>query len=129
MINPEKNYKLDKYIIFTTKFQINLIPKCKQLLIDSTLKSCPKRYYQIINIAGYYEDIGTIIPIIMIPTTGKSFYLYNKNFEAVKEIIIDKGISLDKIPNRIIIDFEKSLQKSKKLIFQMLKQTGVISIL
>ena len=73
MINPEKNYKLDKYIIFTSNFQINLIPKFIQLLIDGTFKSCLRGFYQIINIAGYYEDIGTIIPIFMIPT---NIYLY-----------------------------------------------------
>ena len=52
MINPEKNYKLDKYIIFTSKFQINLIPKFKQLLIDGIFKSCPRWYYQKVNILG-----------------------------------------------------------------------------
>ena len=102
MINPEKNYKLDKYIIFTSNFQLNLIPKFKQLLIDGTFKSCPRGFYQIINIAGYYDDIGTIIQIFMIPTSGKSFYLYNKIFKDFKENIIDNGISLDKIPERII---------------------------
>ena len=94
---------MDIYIIFTSKFQINLIPKYKQLLINGKFKSCRWGYYQIINIAGYYEDIGTIVPIFMIPTTGKSFYLYNKIFEDIKEIIIDNGISLDKIPKRIIL--------------------------
>ena len=117
MINPEKNNKLDKYVIFTTKFQLNMIPKCKQLLIDGTFKSCPRGYYQIINIAGFYEDINSIIPIFMIPTTGKSFYLYNKIFEDVKKIINDNGIKLENIPTRIIIDFEKSLQKSIKINF------------
>ena len=33
--------------------------------------------------------INSIIPIFMIPTTGKSFYLYNKIFEDVKKIIND----------------------------------------
>ena len=49
LLNPEKNNKLEQYIIFTTKFQINLLYKCKQILIDGTFKSCPKKFYQIKN--------------------------------------------------------------------------------
>ena len=75
LINPEKNNKLDKYIIFTSKFQLNLLPKCKQILIDGTFKSCPRGYYQIINIAGYYENINSIVPIFMIPTTNNILFI------------------------------------------------------
>lgn len=47
IINPQKNNVLEKYIIFTTNFQINLLKKCNQILIDGTFKSAPKNYYQI----------------------------------------------------------------------------------
>ena len=53
----------------------------------------------------------------MIPTTGKSVYLYNTIFEDVKKIIINNNINIEDIPNKIIIDFEKSLQKSIKTNF------------
>ena len=46
-LNPDKDNKLEKYLIFTTKFQINLLTKCNQILIDGTFKSCPKNFYQI----------------------------------------------------------------------------------
>lgn len=77
----------------------------------------PRGYYQIINIAGYYPELNTIIPIFMIPTTGKSVYLYNTIFEDVKKIIINNNINIEDISNKIIIDFEKSLQKSIKTNF------------
>ena len=117
MINLEKKNNLEKYIIFSSKIQMNLLTKTNQILIDGTFKSCPRGYYQIINIAGYYPDIDSIIPIFMIPSTGKTFFLYNSIFEDVKKILIDNGIDINKIPKRIMIDFEKGLQKAVKKNF------------
>ena len=71
-INPEKKNRLEKYIIFTSSFQINLLSKCTQVFVDGTFKSCPRGYYQILNVAAYYEEINGIIPIFMIPISGKS---------------------------------------------------------
>ena len=51
-INPEKKYSLEKYIIFSSNFQLNMMTKCTQLHIDGTFKSCPRGYYKILNIAG-----------------------------------------------------------------------------
>jgi len=68
LININKHNKLNKYIIFTTRFQINLIHKCTQIFIDRTFKACPKNFYQIINIGGYYPEIDGIVTLFMIPT-------------------------------------------------------------
>ena len=40
-INPEKKNHLEKHIIFTSSFQINLLSKCSQVFIDGTIKNCP----------------------------------------------------------------------------------------
>lgn len=116
MTNPETN-NLDKYLIFTSKLQMNLLKKCSQLLIDGTFKSCPSGFYQIVNIAGYYEEINSIIPIFMIPTTGKSFYLYDSILNDVKKIMKDNQIDSNSLLKRVLIDFEKGLQKAVKLNF------------
>ena len=78
LIDIKNKNKLDRYIIFSSKFQINLINKCKQLFYDGTFKACPKSFYQIINVAGYLPNINGIIPIFMVPTTSKSEYIYDK---------------------------------------------------
>ena len=44
LINPEKQYVLEKYIIITIKFQLNLITKCHQIFIVGTFKIAPSRY-------------------------------------------------------------------------------------
>ena len=89
LINTAKGNKLEKYIIFTSSFQLKIIQHCTQMYIDGTFKSCPKTFYPIINLAGYYHQIEGIIPIFMIPTTSKSGYIYDKIF---KEILFDNKI-------------------------------------
>ena len=93
MLN-EKN-QVDKYIIFGSVFQFNLIDKCTQFYVDGTFKSCPQTYYQIINLAGYLPDIKSIVPIFMIPTTSKSVCVYNKIFNDIKDILIDNNININ----------------------------------
>ena len=90
MINGKN--QLDKYIIFGTVFQINLIDKWTHFYVDGTFISCPKTYYQIINFAGFLPDIKSIVPLFMIPTTSKSEYLYNKIFNDMKDILFDNNI-------------------------------------
>ena len=62
-------------MVFTSEFELNIISKCKEILIDGTFKSCPKNFYQVINIAGFYPDINSFIPLFLIPITGKSEFL------------------------------------------------------
>lgn len=114
LINLEKNNKLEKYIIFTSKFQVKLIQKCTQIYIDGTFKSCPKNYYQIINIGGFLPDINGIVPLFMIPTTGESEFLYNDIMHEIKKIIEDLGYKIENLPNKYMLDFEKSLQNAVK---------------
>ena len=76
LINPEKNNCLEKYAIYTSKFQINMITKVTQIFIDGTFKIAPYGYYQVINIGGYLPQLNKIFPLFFIPTTGKSEFLY-----------------------------------------------------
>ena len=39
LITPKKNNTFEKYVIFTSKFQINLVTKCEQIFIDRTFKN------------------------------------------------------------------------------------------
>ena len=68
-IDPEKSNKCEKYIIFSSCLQMNLLTNTTQILIDGTFKACPPGFYQILNIAAFYSDIDSIIPIFMIPMT------------------------------------------------------------
>ena len=54
----------------------------------------------------------------MIITTGKSEFLYDSIFIDIKKIIMDSGYKIEEIPNRIICDFEKSLQNAIRKNFK-----------
>ena len=66
-----KKFKTEKYIIFPSIFQINLITKFNKILIDDTFKNVPKKVYRILNIFMYYNNIKEIIPIFMFLLIGK----------------------------------------------------------
>lgn len=85
LLNPEKNFKLEKFWIITSTFQINTSEKCNQILIDGNFKSRPKGCYQTINFTGYLDDIQGIVPIFMIPTTRKSQFIYDNIFKEIKK--------------------------------------------
>ena len=124
LINPEKKNHLEKYIIFSSKIQMNLIMKFTQIMIDGTFKSCPRGYYQILNIAGFMPELDSIIPIFMIPMTSKSFFMYDTILKDIIKILSDNGISLNTLPKNIIIDLEKSLQKAIKVNLPECKTDG-----
>ena len=55
IINFHMNNKLENFIIFSTPFHIKLFSEAQQILIDGTFKSCPRNYYQILNIINIYK--------------------------------------------------------------------------
>ena len=124
ILNPNKKNFLEKYIIFTTTFQMKMLKKSKQIFIDGTFKSCPRGYYQILNITSFIDEINGNIPIFMIPISGKSEFIYNKVFFDIKEILSENNISLNDIAKNIMCDFEPSLIKSVKKNFTNSKVDG-----
>ena len=64
--------------------------------------------------AGYIPQMNGIMPLIFVPMTSKSEYLYNKIFKDIFEYLSLYKIDINKIPTRIMWDFEIALQKSIK---------------
>ena len=124
LINPTKKNSVDKYIIFTSKFQINLITKCTQIFLDGTFKISPIGYFQILNISGYLKEINGLIPLFKIPTTGKTQYLYENILTNIKKILLDNNIKIENITKQFLMDFEPSLQNAVRKIFVNVKING-----
>ena len=123
-LNFKNKNKQDQFIIFTSECQLNLISKCSQILIDGTFKSCPKSFYQLTNIAGYYSDMNSIIPLILVPTTGRSEYLYDKIIKNIISIYEDTGHKIKDFPKFFMMDFESAMQKAVKKNFENIKIDG-----
>lgn len=88
-------------------------------MIDRTFKASPKKYYQIINIVGYYEKIKGIVPLFMIPCTEKSIIIYDMIIKDVLEILNQNGIKLGSITKNFMCVFEKALKKIIKKFLKM----------
>ena len=124
LINPTIKYKTEKYIIFTSIFQINLITKCNQIFIDGTFKSAPKKFYQILNICGYYKDIKgiTIDKVELLNELGYDLedigIKLANNY--IKQAITDGFFHADPHPDNIMI-------LNQEIIFLDLGMMGRIS--
>lgn len=64
LLNIKNKNKLDKYLIFISKCQLNLIIKCIQILIDGIFNAVQK--HQMINNAGICPYMNAIIPLFLI---------------------------------------------------------------
>lgn len=128
-VNINNKNKLDKNLIFTSECQLNLNIQFNHILINGTFKCCPKTFYQVINIAGFYPDMNAIIPLFLIPTTGKSGYLYDKKikmlYQYMKIQVIKRKIFLN-----ILLWISKGHCKNLlKKIFDNVKIMDAISIM
>lgn len=70
-----KANKIEKIIIITSNFQLDLIKEAKILFIDRTFKSCPRNFYQLLNIVSYLPEKDLIITILTAVLTSKTEYI------------------------------------------------------
>lgn len=71
IVNINKNKKKEQYIIFSTIFQLKLIPKAKTIFMDGTFKCTPKNFYRLFNIKAYLENENFYILIAYILMSNK----------------------------------------------------------
>ena len=79
-INFKKNKKLEKYIIFSSQFQLKLYNEVDELFIDGTFKIAPKNWLQLINIFGYIKKKKFYVPLTYALLSSKTEELYDEFF-------------------------------------------------
>ena len=116
-INFNKDKKHEKYVIFSSEFQINLFTDIDELFLDSTFKICPKNWYQLLNLFGYIKKKEFYIPLGFVLMSSKNEDLYLEIFEQLKKIIFK--ITKKKLPKiKIMCDFELGLRRAIKNSFE-----------
>ena len=85
-INLNNKNKGEKYVIYTTLFQVKLFAKSKMIYIDATFMKSPKYYYQTLNIICYCQDTDSNIPVFFIPMSSKNIDLYIEIFNDILNI-------------------------------------------
>lgn len=59
----KKNFKLEKFLIFTSIFHLKCFNEITELFIDGTFKSAPINWYQLVNIFGFIKKKKIYLPL------------------------------------------------------------------
>ena len=64
---------MERFFIFTSKYQLKEFSMCDEIYIDATFKFSPKGYYQTLNIISLNKKSNFHLPVFFIPMTNKSY--------------------------------------------------------
>ena len=117
IINVNKNNRQEKFIIFTSVYQIKYFVKSTEIFFDINYKICPKGYHQILNIISYNNQTKKFLPAFTIPMTFKSKLSYINIFRALLKLIKNNNFEFKKDKIVFICEFERDLKESIKEIF------------
>ena len=118
IINIYKNkVREERFIIFTTLFQLKKFKEINQVFLDGTYKYCPKNFYQLYNIIGKETDSDNKIPLLYVLMSHKSYTIYYHIFKYIVNTlnVLDINVNFDKIS--FMLDFEKSARNALINIF------------
>ena len=87
IIINEKKKRQEKFVVFTSKVQLNKFSECSIIFMDGTFKYCPKSYYQLYNIIKKEKNTNLIIPLFFILISHRSYDTYYYVFIFIKAII------------------------------------------
>ena len=84
--NFKKNL-VEKAIIYSTNFQLNLLSNSKTIYLDGTFKVAPKNFLQLVTIHGESLLTKTNIPLVFILMTSKTKLVYKKIFLELNNLL------------------------------------------
>lgn len=94
ILNPEYHFRKEKFFIYSTIFQLNKLASSDLIFIDATFRTSPRNYYQMLDIlCKDKQTCRKIIPVIHVPMSHKSVYLYDNIF-SINRISKDLNINL-----------------------------------
>lgn len=105
-LNISKNNRQENIVIFTSEVQLKKLEAASQILMDTTFRSCPKKFDQLFNIIAVIEKNDFIFPIAHILMTHKSCYSYETIFKNINPILEEMNINFSFNKSHIMTDFE-----------------------
>jgi len=91
---------------------IKIINKTSFLFIDSIFKTSSHGFYQALNIMGFIEEVDTLISLLIIPMTNKSYESYNNIFILLKTLLENLKIKINYEKLIIVPDYETALRNN-----------------
>lgn len=123
-INPSYHNREEKFIIYTSIFLLKKLEVSELIYIDATFRTSPKNFYLLLNIIVKDNQSGLNIPVIHVPMSHKSEFLYLKLFETINQICLDFNIKLNMNMKTCITDFEKGLRKILRNLYERINLRG-----
>jgi len=123
-LNPKFNNREEKYVIYTSKYQLKHFCESNEIFIDNNYKVCPKGYYQLMTIISYSPEAKRYLPVFFVPMSHKSKMSYKYIIKSIKNIIKDNGLNFDDDGKIIISDFDYSMRMELKKSFQKAELKG-----
>ena len=113
-INLRYKNRLEKYVIFTSLYQLKMFGECDEYYADGTFKSAPKGWYQLFNIWGYKKSNNIYLPLANIIMSNKSYEIYDKVIKEFLSYFENYKIDIDFKNKGIMTDYEHSLRTAIK---------------
>ena len=76
----QDNNTIEKIIILSCNFQLNLLNDINILFMDGTCNTCPRTFYQIFNVIGYIAKKDIIFPVMACLLNAKTERIYDNVF-------------------------------------------------
>ena len=113
-INLRYKNRLEKYVIFTSLYQLKMFGECDEYYADGTFKYAPKGWYQLFNIWGYKKSNNIYLPLANIIMSNKSYEIYDKVIKEFLSYFENYKIDIDFKNKGIMTDYEHSLRTAIK---------------
>ena len=101
--------RVEKYIIFTSLYQLKIAVDCDDFFLDGKFKCALKGYYQMLNLWGFIRKKNAYLPISNIILSNKSYELYEKIIKEFIHFFESFNIEIKFEDKSIMCDFEHSL--------------------
>ena len=126
IINPKKDYREEKFYIFSSLYQIQHFIESDKIFIDLNYKICPKTFLQLMTVLAYNDKNKKFLPCFFIPMSHSSFILYDYVFKTILDLIDDYELNNDNKNKNILLqtDIESNLIKAFKINFGNTKAFG-----
>lgn len=108
----------NRFLIYSTQRNLEVLAGCKQWLGDKTFRSVPKVFQQLYTLHGLKDGKGLPLVYILAPNKNKELY--------IEVLRVLKQHQSDLKPKKLMIDFESGFQSAFALCFPRLKISGCL---
>lgn len=126
IVNINKNFREEKYVIFTSQPQIEIFSKSKEFIFDCDYKICPNGYSQVLSIlVHHHSNYEEIFPVFIIPMSHKSEIIYTNIFNTILSLVNSNNYGfINNNKKKLFCEYEGSMRVAIRNVFKNIKIFG-----